>query len=159
MNEAASKDNTASGNQEDAVASEQHALRDSSYTLPRSKILRGRTNFQRLFSPKADTLHGRSVNFRFRVYPDRSEGCLVGFIVRTSLGKAAKRNRLKRQLREAYRMHQHLLGELFDHGSFGLHGAFLAKRLPIDSQTVQQEVRGLLVELRQYLQTQGYVNA
>lgn len=82
----------------------------------------------------------------------------MGFIVRKSLGTAVKRNRLKRQLREAYRLKQHMLNELYEQGNFGLHGAFLAKQCPLPSETIQQDVHALLLELRRYLVNEGYVN-
>lgn len=123
-------------------------------TLPRSKILRGRKNFQRLFedSRQARVLRSSSVNFRYRVYEDPAEGCLIGFIVKTKLGKAAKRNRIKRLLREVYRTHQHFLSDLFDRQVIGFHGVFMARHgnvsfesLEADMVPLLQEIRGILI--------------
>lgn len=116
--------------------------------LPRAKILRGRTNFQRLFEPDAETLRNELVDLRFRLYRDSNGGCLMGFIAGKKLGKATQRNRIKRLLREAYRLNQHILTPLFEHTSVSFQGALMAKAVDADFRAVQDQVTDLLNRAR-----------
>ena len=71
--------------------------------LPRSRILKKKKDFQAVYS------RGKSYANRFLVlYVFRSKGFQgkVGFAAGKKLGNAVKRNRIKRLLRESYRMHQ-----------------------------------------------------
>ena len=71
--------------------------------LPRSRILKKKKDFQAVYS------RGKSYANRFLVlYVFRSNGFQgkVGFAAGKKLGNAVKRNRIKRLLRESYRMHQ-----------------------------------------------------
>jgi ribonuclease P protein component len=119
-------------------------------TLPRSKILRGKRNFQRLFE-RSSVIKAPSVQFRYRIYKNPDEGCMIGFIVMKRLGNAAKRNKIKRLIREAYRTNQHLLSDLFSNGTFGLHGVFMARHTNVTYQSIQADVVQLLEKLRETL--------
>ncbi|MDZ7692244.1 MAG: ribonuclease P protein component [Balneolaceae bacterium] len=121
------------------------------FSLPRAKILRGRKNFQRLFSPEATTFRNAIVDLRFCTYSDLDCECLMGFIVRKKLGNAVKRNRIKRLLREAYRLNQHILTPLFEQSSFSFHGVLMAKTIEMDFHTVQEQVIDLLQRTHQHL--------
>ena len=71
--------------------------------LPRNRILKKKKDFQAVYS------RGKSYANRFLVlYVFRSNGFQgkVGFAAGKKLGNAVKRNRIKRLLRESYRMHQ-----------------------------------------------------
>ena len=71
--------------------------------LPRSRILKKKKDLQAVYS------RGKSYANRFLVlYVFRSNGFQgkVGFAAGKKLGNAVKRNRIKRLLRESYRMHQ-----------------------------------------------------
>lgn len=71
--------------------------------LPRSRILKKKKDFQAVYS------RGKSYANRFLVlYVFRSNEMQgkVGFAAGKKLGNAVKRNRVKRLLRESYRMHQ-----------------------------------------------------
>ena len=71
--------------------------------LPRSRVLKKKKDFQAVYS------RGKSYANRFLVlYVFRSNGFQgkVGFAAGKKLGNAVKRNRIKRLLRESYRMHQ-----------------------------------------------------
>lgn len=71
--------------------------------LPRSRILKKKKEFQAVYS------RGKSYANRFLVlYVFRSHGFQgkVGFAAGKKLGNAVKRNRIKRLLRESYRLHQ-----------------------------------------------------
>jgi len=123
------------------------------FSLPRSKILRGKKNFQRLFD-KSTVISSGTVQFRYRFYKNPDEKCLIGFIVPKKLGNAVSRNKTKRKLREIYRLNQFLFENLFSSFEFGFHGAFIAKTanstyhdLCKDMVTIMQKVRNNLQEL------------
>jgi ribonuclease P protein component len=124
------------------------------YTLPRSKILRGKKNFQRLFE-KATTLRSDTVHFRYRIYDDSNEGCFVGFIVPKKTGNAVKRNQIKRLLREVYRINQHYISDLFAENNFGFHGAFLTNSPDVTYQDIENDMVTLLKKSR--LKIQDYL--
>lgn len=68
----------------------------------------------------------------------------MGFIVAKRLGKAARRNHVKRLLREAYRLHRHTLDTALSAAAAGLHGALIAKTTEMDFKTAEKEVIHLL---------------
>lgn len=124
---------------------------EEDFSLPRAKILRGRKNFQRLFEPGAVTLRNSLVNLRFRLYSDPDDGCLMGFIVKKKLGKATKRNRTKRLLREAYRLNQQILMSLFDQTSKSFHGVLMANTTEMDFNDAVEQVTDLLTRARKHI--------
>ena len=76
--------------------------------LPRKCILKKKKDFQAVYS------RGESYANRFLVlYVFRSNGFQgkVGFAAGKKLGNAVKRNRVKRLLRESYRLHQEEIEE------------------------------------------------
>lgn len=124
------------------------------HSLPRSKILRGRKNFQRLFEASTVMKSG-DVQFRYRVYKDPAEGCLIGFAApKKKIAKAVQRNRVKRLLREAYRTRQSYLQDLFAEYNIGFHGLFLAHRADLTFRDTEREVNALLAETRKRLSNQ-----
>ncbi len=123
------------------------------FSLPRAKILRGRKNFKRLFERDANICRKEIVDLRFQIVDDTSFGCLMGFIVKKSLGKANKRNRMKRLLKEAYRLHQYMLSEPLQHAQLTFHGALMAKAVDRTYAEVEKDVVALLEEVRGQLPT------
>lgn len=121
-------------------------------TLPRSRILRGRQNFDRLFSRHAQVERASAIQFRYRIYEDPDEGCLIGFIVKKKLGTAVKRNRAKRRMRESWRLNQHLLDDLFETKTFGFHGVFMAASTDTPWQTLSAEMVRLIERIRPTLE-------
>ncbi|WP_069133364.1 ribonuclease P protein component [Rhodohalobacter halophilus] len=127
--------------------------KNTDYSLPRSKILRGQKNFQRLFE-KSTVLNSDSIQFRYRVYPDSKEGFQIGFAApKKKIPKAAHRNRTKRLMREVYRHHQALLSDLFDtNNTKGFHGLFLANRSGLSYQAIEADMIPMLQKTRDRLQ-------
>lgn len=122
------------------------------FTLPRSKILRGRRNFQRLFE-KSTVLNTTAIQFRYRYYDDPGEGCYVGFIVPKKVARSAvKRNRMKRLMREVYRLHQGLFQNYFNANTFGFHGAFLAHKADLSYHQVKEDMLILMETVGKRLQ-------
>ncbi|MEX2601810.1 MAG: ribonuclease P protein component [Balneolaceae bacterium] len=120
------------------------------FSLPKSGILRGKRNFERLFE-RATVLKSPSLHFRYRVYKEPQEGCRIGFIASKRLGNAVTRNRVKRLLRESYRTHQAHLAGLFATRQFGFHGVLIAKSPDLTLQRVNEELIPLLERTRQHL--------
>jgi ribonuclease P protein component len=122
-------------------------------SLPRAKILRGRKNFQRLFEQDAKTIRNTIVDLRFKILESDSSGCLMGFVVKKSLGKANKRNYMKRLLKEAYRKHQNILSEPIENADTMFHGALMAKTTDASFTDVEQNIVALLSKVRDQLST------
>lgn len=122
-------------------------------SLPRAKILRGRKNFKRLFEQDVNIIRKSVVNLRFQVIDTDSSDCLMGFIVKRSLGKATKRNRMKRLLKEVYRYHQHLLCSTVEEIAITFHGVLMANTIDGDYANVERDVIALLTEARDQLVT------
>lgn len=120
----------------------------SDFSLPRSKILRGKRNFQRLFE-KSTVLTSTSLQFKYRIYDNPDEQCLIGFIApKRQFKRAVDRNKAKRLLREAYRLNQHPLQSLFDRQTFGFHGVFIATKKLKNLSMVESEMIPLLEKAR-----------
>ncbi len=117
------------------------------FTLPKSRILRGKRNFQNLFSDSS-LIKSPLVNLRFTSYSDPEMGYNVGFIAPKKIGKAVQRNRCKRLLREAFRLNQHALKDTLDSLNIGLHAVLIARNTDLDFSSVQQQVATLMDELR-----------
>lgn len=127
------------------------APRDQS--LPRAKILRGRKNFKRLFEHDAHSCRGNYADLRYKIVDETSFGCQMGFIVKKGLGKANKRNKMKRLLREAYRRHQHILSDFLLNANVTFHGALMANVVDANYRDVEQNVIALLQEVQEQLST------
>ena len=76
------------------------------YELSKSKIFRGKREFSVVYNRGRSYANGRLVLYVMR--SNELEG-RVGFAAGKKLGSAAVRNRIKRLLREAYRLTQHEL--------------------------------------------------
>lgn len=72
--------------------------------LPKEEILKKRKDFRRVLE------HGKSwQSEHLRFFYKKANQRQVGFAVPKRLGKAVQRNRVKRLLREVYRMHRHAI--------------------------------------------------
>lgn len=123
---------------------------DRRFTLPKSHILRGKRNYEELFS-SSSLLKSKEVNLRYSTYTDADKNVLVGFIAPKKIGNAVKRIRVKRLLREAYRLNQHIITELPEITEMGLHYVFMAKHANLTYDVVERDVTDLLTQLRSKL--------
>ncbi len=130
-----------------------HTFDSDDFSLPKAKILRGRKNFQRLFEGDAHIIRNKHVDLRYKIVDQNSFDSLMGFIVKKSLGKANKRNRMKRLLKEAYRKHQLILTESLQNAHLTLHGALMAKTIDATYAQVEQSVIALLQSIKDQLST------
>lgn len=117
------------------------------YSLPRSKILRGKRNFERLFK-QSSVLHSSSLQFRCYLLEDTVKEIQIGFIApKRIMKRAVSRNKTKRRLRESYRNHQHILTDYFSNRPGGVHGAFISKKEDRPFSEIDREVKELLLKL------------
>ncbi|WP_421773572.1 ribonuclease P protein component [Gracilimonas sp.] len=123
---------------------------DRRFTLAKSHILRGRRNFEELFSGSS-LLSTKEINLRYRTYPNADKKILVGFIAPKKIGNAVKRIRTKRLLREAYRLNQHIITELPEITDMGLQYVFMAKHADLTYDMAERNVTDLLKQLRSTL--------
>lgn len=115
-----------------------HQVTNSS--LPRSRILRGKKNFERLFQ-RSTLLTQTAIQFRYRIYQDPSEGILIAFIApKRKIKGAVARNRMKRWLRESYRTHQQLLRDTINDYGLGFHAAFIVNDSAVEFSAIREEV-------------------
>lgn len=114
------------------------------YSLPKSDILRGRKQFKRLFEQEAQFIRNEYINLRFQLAGTCPAKTQMGFIVKKSLGKAHKRNRTRRLLKEAYRLNKSLLLDSLEELGLTLYGALMAKRTGLSFDAVEQNVVQLM---------------
>jgi len=81
------------------------------YTLPKSGRLRRNESFQAVYRSGKSYANRHLVLY---VLPQRGGSRRVGFAAGRRLGSAVVRNRIKRLLREAYRLEQHRLVDGID---------------------------------------------
>ena len=79
-------------------------MADASFTFPKSRRLRLRRDFDRVFADRVAAGNGHLVVFVCRNGLDHPR---IGLSVGRRIGNAVKRNRVKRLLREAFRLEQH----------------------------------------------------
>ncbi len=114
-------------------------------TLPRSSILRGQARFDRLFR-EGNRIPARTLDMRYRMADESETGCLFAFVAAKRLGTAVVRNRLKRHLREAYRLNRHLLD-----GLPAVEAVLVAKRADAAWADLEADCVRLLHQLRERL--------
>ncbi len=81
------------------------------YIFPKTHRLGGRLNFARVFEAKVKAARGPVVVY---AQPNELAYPRLGLSVSRSVGNAVKRNRIKRLLREAFRLMQHDLPKGYD---------------------------------------------
>ena len=81
-------------------------MNEKKYTLPRTKMIKRRSDFQHVYQKGASVAGRRMILYVLR---DSRVAGKVGFAAGKKLGCAAVRSRTKRLLREAYRHLQHEL--------------------------------------------------
>ena len=124
---------------------------DRRFRLSKSHILRGRRNFEELFSSSSLLIRSSDINLRYTTNSDADKDFLVGFIAPKKIGNAVKRTRTKRLLREAYRLNQHLITDLPEIAHTGFHFALMAKHANLTFDVAERNVIELLGKLRERL--------
>lgn len=120
---------------------------DRRFNLSKSRILRGRRNFQDLFS-RASLIKSPSVNLRYTTFSTSKEDFKIGFISPKKTGNAVKRITSKRLMREAFRLHQHSIIDTVNELNIGVHCVLIARKTDLDFSQVQENIVTMLNELR-----------
>ncbi|MEP0005878.1 MAG: ribonuclease P protein component [Balneola sp.] len=120
------------------------------FTLPKSRILRGKRNFQNLFSGTA-LIKSPSVNLRYTTFNTSEWDFKIGFISPKKTGNAVQRNNAKRVMRESFRLNQHEIIQTVQELGVGLHCVLIARNTNLRFAEVQTHVVTMLDELRNRL--------
>lgn len=120
------------------------------FTLPKSRILRGKRNFQNLFSGKT-LIKSPSVNLRYTTFNTSEWDFKIGFISPKKTGNAVQRNNAKRVMRESFRLNQHEIIQTVQELGVGLHCVLIARNTNLRFAEVQTHVVTMLDELRNRL--------
>lgn len=121
------------------------------FTLPKSRILRGRRNFQNLFSDSS-LIQSPTVNLRYTTFTTSNpEDFKIGFITPKKTGNAIKRNHAKRLMRESFRLNQHQIIDTVKELHVGVHCALIARTTSLEFDEVQKHIVTMLDELRNRL--------
>ncbi|MEP2446772.1 MAG: ribonuclease P protein component [Balneola sp.] len=116
------------------------------FTLPKSRILRGKRNFQNLFSGTA-LIKSPSVNLRYTTFNTSEWDFKIGFISPKKTGNAVQRNNAKRVMRESFRLNQHEIIQTVQELGVGLHCVLIARNTNLRFAEVQTHVVTMLDEL------------
>ena len=127
------------------------------FTLAKSRILRGKRYFQRLFA-EGTLIHTPLITLRYIIDEDPETDFKVGFIAPKRTGKAVDRNRSKRLLRESFRLQQHAINDLLAEHQLRVHMVFIAKKSLSNYSDVTDQVTSLLDKLRNRLLSQSTPN-
>jgi len=76
----------------------------STYTFPKSHRIRSRSDFSAVFEDRIKAARGPLIAY---ARPNNLPHPRLGISISRSVGAAPRRNRIKRLLREAFRLHQH----------------------------------------------------
>ena len=120
------------------------------FTLPKSRILRGKRNFQNLFSGKM-LIKSPSVNLRYAAFNTSEWDFKIGFISPKKTGNAVQRNNAKRIMRESFRLNQHEIIDTVQELKIGLHCVLIARTTNLGFAEVQSQVATMMDELRNRL--------
>ena len=125
-------------------------------TLRKSEIIRGKRNFEQIFH-RGVRIRSSSIQVLILTSPppdDSSPAVRFAAVVPKAVGKANVRNRIKRLIRESYRLDKSLLVSPGLHPAATLNVVFLwspRSRVPVESVTlgmVRGEIAGLLEKIR-----------
>ncbi len=120
------------------------------FTLPKSRILRGKRNFQNLFSGTA-LIKSPSVNLRYTTLNLSEWDFKIGFISPKKTGNAVQRNNAKRVMRESFRLNQHEIIDTVQELGIGLHCVLIARTTNLRFAEVQTHLVTMMDELRNRL--------
>ncbi len=120
------------------------------FTLPKSRILRGKRNFQNLFSGAA-LIKSPSVNLRYTTFNTSGWDFKIGFISPKKTGNAVQRINAKRVMRESFRLNQHQIIDTAHELGIGLHCVLVARTTNLRFAEAQVHIVTMMDELRNRL--------
>lgn len=110
----------------------------------KTERLKSRKLIEAVFE-KGSVLKKGPLRIKFLEHPDNATHQVAFAVPKRNFKSAVKRNRIKRQLREAYRLHKHLLSQ--NSGKkFALVFLYISKDIPTYQQ-LEKSVAGLLTQL------------
>lgn len=116
------------------------------YTLRKNEILRGRKNFQKVFAGGKLNSNLLTCFYVIEKQKDyRANPIRVGFTLSRKIRGAVVRNRLKRLMRESYRLNKNIL-DLKAVENFQISILFIFKKHPLDKKIKLEEVRNEVVQ-------------
>lgn len=128
------------------------------HSLPRGRILRSKRDFQQLFE-SSSALHSGSLMFIYRLYTDPSKGIKTGFSTpKKTFRRAVDRNRMKRRMREVYRIRQHIIDESISLHGGGIHGLIILKK-EISFPELDSDMQSLLEKAAKMIRKSDSVRA
>lgn len=121
------------------------------FTLPKRERIYSRKTIERLFGGKSKSVSTFPLRAVYTTSEDDCSDVLVS-VSKRYFKRAVKRNRIKRQIREAYRLNKHIL----DACNTSLHIAFLWRdNKELASESVTEKVRTLLFRITESLPQEG----
>lgn len=103
------------------------------FSLPKVCRLKKNKNFQKIYRSGKSFANRQLVLY---ILPNGGKARRVGFAAGKRLGNAVVRNRIKRLLREAYRLNQHKLADGYD--------IIIVGRQPLIGESLSAAVKALL---------------
>lgn len=125
------------------------------HTFRRNERIKSRKAIEALFAGKRDAMTCwpmRVIYLKRELSPDRATADILVSVPKRKLKHAVDRNRVKRVVREAYRLNKHILTDKLEGKGVAVSIAFilLAAELP-DTATVMQRVRDALTKIGERL--------
>jgi ribonuclease P protein component len=128
------------------------------YTLRKHEIIRGRGTFSKIFSSGSKLAEETLICF-YQIEKDdvKTSKVLVGFSINKKNGGAIVRNRIKRLMRESYRLNKHILLDALMQNKFIVSIIFLyrknisCKPSDIKFEIINKETGSLLNRLKYIL--------
>ena len=127
------------------------------YSLPKSSILRGRKNFEAIFLHSTHYVHHGRLLAKFEVFNREKDietlSFLAAFLTPKRIGKANKRNRTRRKMKEVFRMARPSFLENLSIcvPEIEVHCAFIAKTQDYRFEDMNRDFDGILQKLSHQL--------
>lgn len=127
------------------------------YSLPKSSILRGRKNFEAIFLHSTQYVHHGRLLAKFEVFNREKDietlAFYAAFLTPKRIGKATKRNRTRRKMKEVFRQARpSFLDEISSNlPAVEVHCAFIAKTKDYPYQDMSIDFSRILQKLSHQL--------
>lgn len=124
-------------------------------TLCKAERLRSRTTIENLFSSgsKSFAIFPLRLVFMPIEKEENTPASILVSVPKKKFKRAVKRNRVKRQIREAYRKNKHLLFSALEEKKYGLAVAFIYLHSElVSSAEIEEKVKNLLMRITEKLE-------
>lgn len=120
------------------------------FRLPRTLILRGRSQFASLFH-NGTIIKTSKLWLTYELLPQSPGEFKMGFAAKKQLANAVNRNRLRRQMREQFRLMQHEFMHITNQFHAGFHGILSARAPSLTSSEIRASLEHILNTLNNRL--------